>query len=233
MNLSFKINNPNNIIINTKENYYVIPFGHRCSSALTIKYASLRKFSLPFDWTIPLYPNKIEKILENNFENFIPDVKNNIFENKYGVILSHFDDNILNGIKQYERRIERFNRIIKENKRIYFVYMNEDYIYSRKYREKELNDKIFFDMLELEKFLKKKYLNINYTILYFNFFEYKIPKDSNIINIVLKTDKVSDTICDNSFNNYRLYCAKLLSNVFKTNFNPKLNKKLLNDIYNE
>jgi len=233
MNLSFKINNPNNIIINTKENYYVIPFGHRCSSALTIKYASLRKFSLPFDWTIPLYPNKIEKILENNFENFIPDVKNNIFENKYGVTLSHFDDNILNGIKQYERRIERFNRIIKENKRIYFVYMNEDYIYSRKYREKELNDKIFFDMLELEKFLKKKYLNINYTILYFNFFEYKIPKDSNIINIVLKTDKVYNNICGNHFNNYRLFCSKILSNVFKTNFNPKLNEKLLNDIYNE
>jgi hypothetical protein len=233
MNLSFKINNPNNIIIDTKENYYVIPFGHRCSTALIIKYASLRKFSLPFDWTIPLYPDKIKSILKNNFEDFIPDVKNNIFENKYGVILSHFDDDILNGIKQYERRIERFNRIIKENKMIYFVYMNEDYIYSKKYREKEVNDKFFFDMLELEKFLKKKYLNINYTILFFNFFEYKIPKDSNIINIVLKTDKVSDTICDYCFNNYRLYCAKLLSNVFKTKFEPYLNVKLMNDLFSE
>ena len=233
MNLSFKINNPNNIIINTKENYYVIPFGHRCSSALTIKYASLRKFSLPFDWTIPLYPDKIKNILKNNFEDFIPDVKNNIFENKYGVIISHFDDDILNGIKEYERRIERFNRIIKENKRIYFVYMNEDYIYSRKYREKEVNDKIFFDMLELEKFLKKKYLNINYTILYFNFFEYKIPKDSNIINIVLKTNKVYDTICDNNFNNYRLYCGKILSNVFKTKFEPYLNVKSRNSVSNK
>jgi len=233
MNLSFKINNPNNIIINTKEKYNVIPFGHRCSSAIILKYASLRKFSLPFDWTIPLHPDKIQNILENNFEDFIPDVKNNIFENKYGVILSHFDDDILNGIKQYERRIERFNRIIKENKKIYFIYTNEDYIYSRKYREKEINDKIFFDMLELEKFLKKKYLNINYTILYFNFFEYKIPKDSNIINIVLKTNKVYDNICDNNFNNYRLYCAKLLSNIFKTKFEPKSNVKTKNDIYNE
>lgn len=231
MNLSFKINNPNNIIINTKENYYVIPFGHRCSSALVINYASLRKFSLPFDWTIPLYPDKIKNILENNFEDFIPDVKNDIFENKYGVILSHFDDDILNGIKQYERRIERFNRIIKEKKKIYFIYTNEDYIYSKKYREKELNDKIFFDMLELEKFLKKKYLNINYTILYFNFFEYKIPKDSNIINIVLKTDKLYDTICYNCFNNYRLFCGKILSNVFKTKFNCRLNVKSMSDLF--
>lgn len=231
MNLSFKINNPNNIIIDTKENYYVIPFGHRCSSALAIKYASLRKFSLPFDWTIPLYPDKIKNILENNFEDFIPDVKNDIFENKYGVILSHFDDDILNGIKQYERRIERFNRIIKEKKKIYFIYTNEDYIYSKKYREKELNDKIFFDMLELEKFLKKKYLNINYTILYFNFFEYKIPKDSNIINIVLKTDKLYDTICYNCFNNYRLFCGKILSNVFKTKFNCRLNVKSMSDLF--
>lgn len=230
MNLSFKINNPNNIIINTKEDYNVIPFGHRCGTALTIKYASLRKFSLPFDWTIPLYPDKIKNILENNFEYFIPDVKNNIFENKYGVILAHFDDDILNGIKQYERRIERFNRIIEENKKIYFIYMNEDYIYSKKYREKEINDKIFFDMLELEKFLKKKYSKLNYTILYFNFFEYKIPKDSNIINIILKTDKVYDNICDHNFNNYRLFCSKILSNVFKTNFEPKLNVKSMINI---
>ena len=108
--------------------------------------------------------------------------------------------------------------------------MNEDYIYSKKYREKEINDKIFFDMLELEKFLKKKYSKLNYTILYFNFFEYKIPKDSNIINIILKTDKVYDNICDHNFNNYRLFCSKILSNVFKTNFEPKLNVKSMINI---
>jgi hypothetical protein len=66
---SHVINNPNNFVI--KNDYNVIPFGHRCSSALACKFANIRKFSLPFDWNIPLFPNKIVKVLENNFNDFI------------------------------------------------------------------------------------------------------------------------------------------------------------------
>ena len=47
--ICFKYNINSNIIINNTEDYYLIPFGHRCSSALAIKFASLRKMSLPFD----------------------------------------------------------------------------------------------------------------------------------------------------------------------------------------
>ena len=108
--ICFRYNIKPNIIINNTEDYYVIPFGHRCSSALAIKLASLRKMSLPFDWTIPLFPKKIKNVLENNFEDFIPDVHNNIFHNKYGFYLAHFNNNIDEGIKQYERRIERLKK---------------------------------------------------------------------------------------------------------------------------
>ena len=75
------LNNPNNFVIS--DDYFTIPFGHRCSSALACKYASIRKFSLPFDWTHPSFPKKIQNVLENNFEDFIPDVYNGIFNNKY------------------------------------------------------------------------------------------------------------------------------------------------------
>jgi hypothetical protein len=107
---SYVLNNPNNFVI--KNDYVVIPFGHRCSSALACKYANIRKFSLPFDWTIPLFPNKIQKVLENNFNDFIPDVHNGIFCNKYDFILRHFNSNINNGVEEYKRRIDRFNNII-------------------------------------------------------------------------------------------------------------------------
>ena len=126
--ICFKYNINPNIIINNTEDYYVIPFGHRCSSALAIKYASLRKMSLPFDWTIPVFPKKIKNVLENNFKDFIPDVHNNIFRNKYDFGLAHFNNNIDEGIKQYERRIERFKKIIKGDTKMYFVYINEDYL---------------------------------------------------------------------------------------------------------
>ena len=114
--------------------------------------------------------------MENNFKDFIPDVHNNIFHNKYDFLLAHFNNNIDEGIKQYERRIERFKKIIKGDTKMYFVYINEDYLYNEKYREKEFNDNIFSQMLELELYLKKKYLKINYNILYFNFFEHKNSK---------------------------------------------------------
>lgn len=57
--------------------------------------------------------------MENNFKDFIPDVHNNIFRNKYDLNFPHFNNNIGEGIKQYERRIERFKKIILEDKKMY------------------------------------------------------------------------------------------------------------------
>jgi hypothetical protein len=84
------IKNPNGIEI-TQKDYHVIPFGHRCCSGLICKYASVRHFSLPFDWNERLFPGKIKAILEKNFEDYIPDVDNGVFTNKYGVMFPHFN----------------------------------------------------------------------------------------------------------------------------------------------
>jgi hypothetical protein len=185
-------------------------------NALACKYANIRKFSLPFDWNIPLFPNKIQKILENNFDDFIPDVKNNIFNNKYGVHLAHFNSNINDGIDEYKRRIDRFNNIINQSKKIYFVYINEDYLYDEVYRRDDFNDNIFNEMLELEKFIKDKYINIDYNILYFNFKHHNIPTNSNIINIVLHSTNLYDEECPEAYE-LRPYCGKILAHLFNTN----------------
>jgi hypothetical protein len=221
------INNPNNFII--KNDYFVIPFGHRCSSALACKYANIRKFSLPFDWNFPLFPNKIQKILENNFDDFIPDVYNGIFNNKYDVLLAHFNPNINDGIEEYKRRIERFIDIINQPKKIYFVYINEDYFYNNSYREDEFNDTIFNEMLELEKFIKNKYVNIDYNILYFNFMHHNIPKNSNIINIILNTTVLYDEHDDSPYEELRDYCGEILADLFNTNLNLGYNEETFNN----
>lgn len=209
---SYVINNPNNFVIT--QNYNVIPFGHRCTSALACKYANIRNFSLPFDWCNPLYPNKILKVLENNFDDFIPDVYNGIFYNKYGFSLAHFNPNINNGVEEYKRRIDRFNDIITQSKKIYFIYINEDYLYNKNYREDKFNNNIFNEMLELENFIKDKYINIDYNILYFNFKHHNIPTNSNIINIVLHTTQFGhDKVIYEEFRNY---CGKILAELFNT-----------------
>ena len=221
---TFKLRNPNHLKIN-KNNAYFIPFGSRCASALICKYSQLRKFSLPFDWTIPLFPNKIKKIIENDFKNYLPDVRNKKFLNKYQIYLAHFNKDIEKGIQEYERRIVRFRNIMSEkNKKYYFVYSNEDYIYNEKYKEINFNQKIFKEMLILEKYLQKKYKNIDYCILYFNFFDFKIPKDSKIINIQLtQTEKNKNS------NHFRYFCAEILTKLFGTELNKTSEKEVFNN----
>ena len=214
---SYIVNNPNNLEINQND-YYIIPFGHRCTSALACKYANVRKFSLPFDWNVPLFPTKILKVLQNNFDDFIPDVYNNIFTNKYGILLAHFNSNINNGVEEYKRRIDRFNDIINQNKKIYFLYINEDYLYNHHYRENVFNDNIFNEMLELENFIKNNYIDINYNILYFNFKNHNIPTNSNIINIVLHSTNLHDTHVNAPVKELQNYCGKILSELFNTKF---------------
>lgn len=229
-NFNYKINNPNNIIINTDSSYNIIPIGTRCTTALATKYASIRKFSLPFDWTRQwLFPNKIQNVLENEFENFIPDVHNGIFLNKYGIELAHFNKDINEGIQQYKRRIKRFNSIIKEDKKIFFIFTNEDYLYTEEYRNKNFNDKLFREMLDLELYLKLKYPTINFTILYFNFLEHKIPSGSNIINYVLSTKQIYHRHDDSPFQELRNFIGLILSNTFKTVFNPGYNEMTFNE----
>jgi hypothetical protein len=122
--------------------------------------------SLPFDWSA-VFPDQIQKVLENDFEDFIPDIKDQIirFYNKYGIHFAHFNQNAKIGIKEYERRIERFKKIINSSNKIYFVYINEDYFYRPSYRDEIFNNKNFENMLKLEESLKENYVNINYNIL--------------------------------------------------------------------
>lgn len=220
---SHVINNPNDFVI--ENDYVAIPFGHRCTSALACKYANVRNFSLPFDWSIPLFPNKIIKVLENNFEDFIPDVYNGIFHNKYGFDLAHFNPNIDKGVEEYKKRIDRFIDILNQPKKIYFVYINEDYLYDNSYRQDEFNNNIFNEMLELEKFIKDKY-NVNYNILYFNFKHHNIPTNSKIINIVLHSTNLYDTQDNCPIDDLRNYCGKILVELFDTNLNLGYDSKI-------
>jgi len=223
---SYAINNPNDFVI--KDDYYAIPFGHRCSSALACKYANIRMFSLPFDWTTPTFPSNIQNVLENNFDDFIPDVHNGIFHNKYNISLVHFNSNIDNGIEEYKRRIDRFNNIINQPKKIYFVYINENYLYDVNYRQDEFNDTIFNEMLELEKFIRDKYLNIDYNILYFNFRQHNIPANSNIINIVLHSDIWYQSHNSAPIWPIRIFFSEILSKLFNT----KLTVDYDNNVFN-
>ena len=223
---TYSINNPNNININVGndniDKCHFVPFGHRCTSAISIQAAGLRNQSLPFDWTIPALPNRIKAVLEQDFADFVPDVPRTFF-NKYGLGLAHFNGNITEGIDQYNRRLDRFRNIMNDNiKKKYFVYINEDYLYNNEYRKDKFNNTVFNEMLELENFLKQKYPQLKYNIIYFNFMKHSIPKNSNIVNIVLKTtsklfDKESGSY--SILTPFRNKCGSILQEIFNIDKN--------------
>lgn len=131
----------------------MIPFGHRCSTAIACLHANLRKFSLPFDWGIPWFPSTIHKILQNNFDGFYDFTydsdTNNCINIKYNIVSSHF-----NPVNEYmiklKCRVNRLNHILQqEHNHNYFVYINADYLYDDNYRTDEFNETNFNDMLEL------------------------------------------------------------------------------------
>lgn len=215
------IQNPNNINIDT-QNFHAIPFGHRCTSAMACTYASIRHFSLPFDWTIPSLPNKIQDVLADDFANFIPDVTDitsgKPVTTKYGIGLAHFNLNIVEGVGQYKRRVERFRKIITEKEKfLAFIYMNEDYLHSPYYRNEK---KIFDDMVKLEKFMREKYELKNYTILFFGFESHNIPSDSNIIIIHLTSEQFYPSEDSTPLTIFRPYCGKILSEIFGSLYHP-------------
>jgi hypothetical protein len=223
IHLSYYLHNPNNITINKDEDFIVMPSGHRCTSAIVARNASLRKFSLPFDWNMYLYPGKVKKVLENNFENFLPDIipQNEIIMNKYDIKIAHFNNNTEKGIEEYTRRLERVKKIFKDNKKVYFIYINEDYLYRESYREKEFNNTLFCEMIDLDCYLKINYPSINHTIIYFNFIEEKIPENSNILNVVLKSNIY--TQAPSYQEHFRFFCSEILCKLFGTQLIKNIN----------
>ena len=218
--------NPNNLIID-KENSDFIPFGRRCTSAIACNEAKLRVFSLPFDWVAPLFPYKIHNVLKENFNDFFPDRTGRTrfgrrkLMNKYGIKFPHYPKNKTMGDQQLTRRIDRFNEIMVNSKKKYFIYIDEDYFYHEEFRTKEFNDTIFNDMLNLEVFLKNKYENLDYCILYFNFVDITIPQDSKIIQIKLHshnhyncTTEALKKRIERVINRFRGYCGELLGELF-------------------
>jgi hypothetical protein len=148
----------------------------------------------------------------------MPDVQNNQFVNQYNFGLAHFNKDIEKGIQEYQRRIHRFCGIMNERKTVYFVHINEDYLYDPYYRTDNLNDYNFAQMLEVEKVIQKKYPHLDYRILYFNFKKHVLPSDSRILNIILTSTHYyeNEESAGTTIQYFRDYCGKILSELFQT-----------------
>jgi len=203
-----------------KGEYYVIPFGHRCTSALATKFARLRHCSLPLDWLDTAFPGKIQQVLENDFQDFIPPFYTGTNKNKYDILFPHFNPNIDLGIEEMNRRIDRFRNILtQDTKKVYFVYIAEDYLYEPSHRDKSFCEEISNQMIGLDTFMTNQYPSLDYSILFFQFEnEFALPPSSKIIPITLYSENPFFPSFENStYSLFRDFCGTILTELFHTN----------------
>ena len=146
-------------------NKLYIPIGIDCWPANTLIYHKLRKFSLPFDWTITY--NGVSDIIKNKFDNFLPISHNNKINIPSNTVFLHqkFPDDY----DKLERRIKRFLDLLNNtNDKLIFIKKGHNYCHHLCAKKEECilkND--ITDCEELHKLLSEKYPNLKYKIVVF------------------------------------------------------------------
>lgn len=142
---------------------------------------------------------------------------NDNFKLEYGFALMHFGHDIQQGIKTYQRRIERFNELLNSTRNLYLVYVFEDYLYNEDYRSVGFCEAKFKEMVELYNYIKAEYAQTKINIVYFDFHEHQIPAGLPIMNVVIRASKYYNEDNAQVHNKFREYCSdvlkKLTSNV--------------------
>lgn len=136
------------LILNKRSYDLIVPFGFSCHTAMMLNNLHLRNFSLPFDWIIPLCPQKSNldnrfKLLMNfndffNFEDFeffrdkITTSGHYIaHNNRFGFEIGHDFELKMSDIQNFERFKDKYNRRydrllnkLRFCKKTLFVYMS-------------------------------------------------------------------------------------------------------------
>jgi len=161
-----------------------ISLGGWCGTAIALKYNNLREEALPFDNIRSTFIGVIDCI-KNDFINYFPKkiknegtLKHSIFRSKYFGFYYHNNLNDKNIIEMLQRRILRFNKILKETTdNIIFVrtIVSDSYIYELNLSDIfireiiKINENLNFVLILIipEQEITEYYMNINKKVFLF------------------------------------------------------------------
>lgn len=197
-------------------NIEYIPIGIDCDVAFMCKEFKMRNYAYPFDHIVTY--DGITKILENNFKNFIPEINhdtinNHIFDNNYNTKFIHDNFLLEENKNKYKRRIDRFLKILNDNKKIIFIKKGHS-IHHHNELENIVNE--YEEVKKLNEYLKKTYKNLDYEIV-----------------IILLCKKCNCNIIDQNINNIKLYKYGHIPTVNNQFHNTLITKEYFKKIFEE
>ncbi|HUD01118.1 MAG TPA: DUF1796 family putative cysteine peptidase [Rhabdochlamydiaceae bacterium] len=169
-----------------------ISLGADCYVAGNLVHIGYRRASFPFDWLLTLDHNGMIKILDDDFKYFLDPSCYSIHTNRYLIHnYYHFefrhehDDDL---IGKYGRRIERFRRLNNYSGKVFFIRKSFDGATSPTFYwpSKDLLNISFEHALELNQVLKKRFPNLDFSLVIVNFWRdrttIKVADDIILVN---------------------------------------------------
>lgn len=146
--------------INKNDYEYIVSLGNKCPTVMNLRSVECYRESFPFD-SIPSTPALILKYLKDPTD-FFP--KQNVSRNKDNVWFGHFnlDNDYDTRINTFKRRFERLYNILKEKKRILFVYTSAGDIYNEMGNRYHDN---YGELCKIKEYIESTYNYTNFTIL--------------------------------------------------------------------
>lgn len=142
----------------------IIPCGIDCGLADLLNKNNLRKFSLPFDWSVSY--GGISNIIKNDFKEFIPTNNSNKINKIYNY--SFFHNNFPEDIEKMKRRCKRLLDLLEKTKEEEVIFFRKGHAFH--HHEECKKNELFLendvkDSENLSIILKEKYPNLKYKII--------------------------------------------------------------------
>lgn len=199
--------------INASDYDAIVSIGNKCPTAMLLSSIGVYKTAFPFDY-IPTTPELILKYLKDQTD-FYPE--KDIVRNKDSVWFGHFNvsDQYDRTIQEFKDRFEGLFRLLREKKKILFVYTSEADMYNEfgcRYKDN------YGDLLKLRDYLIETYEYKDFKILAIHTNKIFENQDT-IINYSINVDGkyMSDngeTHLYHIFTPYRNVLTSLLKKIF-------------------
>jgi hypothetical protein len=163
-----------------------VSLGSYCTPASLVRSCGLRKAAFPFDWNITLDLNKVIEMIDDGFAHFfdpqylLPAANGSaLYHTRYHIEFVHdgtwggaeHDSNMKILTSKFGRRIQRFKNLALYPGKVYFLRSAYRYTMTDPHRIYQIEENVEIsdeDAMRLERSLKNRFPNLDFTLIIVN-----------------------------------------------------------------